>query len=114
MNMSHNCLQKDLEICVIELQTKSSKLIILSLQEILINLKNLDDTLGHLYKTKAEFLMFGDINTDYLKETNRKKQIASLLTTYNLSHTVNFATRIQNNSSTEVLPLKIYLWVKVN
>jgi hypothetical protein len=43
-----------------------------------------------------------DINTDYLIESNRKKQLASLLTTYNLSDTVNFATRIQNNSSTAI------------
>jgi hypothetical protein len=29
-----------------------------------------------------------------------KKQVNSLLGTYNLSHTVNFATRVQNSSST--------------
>jgi len=33
-------------------------------------------------------------------ESNRKKQLASLLTTYSLSNTINFATRIQNNSNT--------------
>jgi hypothetical protein len=55
-----------------------------------------------LYKPKAEFLTCGDINTDYLVESNRKKQLASLLTTCNLSHIVNFTTRIQNDSSTAI------------
>jgi hypothetical protein len=31
INISHNCREKDLEICAIELETKSSKLIIISL-----------------------------------------------------------------------------------
>jgi antitoxin component of RelBE/YafQ-DinJ toxin-antitoxin module len=35
-------------------------------------------------------------------KTNGKKQINSLLTTYNLIHTVNFATRIQNDSRTAI------------
>jgi hypothetical protein len=57
--------------------------------------------LKYLYKPKSQLLICGDINTDYLIESNlKKKQLASLLTTYNLSHTVNFATRIQNESST--------------
>jgi hypothetical protein len=35
-------------------------------------------------------------------ESSRKNHLSSLLTTYNLSHTVNFATRIQNESSTAI------------
>ena len=59
-------------------------------------IKNLDYDLKYLYKPKAEFLNCGDITTDYLIESNLKKQLASLLTAYNMSHTVNFETRIQN------------------
>jgi hypothetical protein len=51
-----------------------------------------------VYNPKTEFLICGDINIDYLNENYRKKQINSLLTTYNMMHTVNFATRIQNGS----------------
>jgi hypothetical protein len=58
--------------------------------------------LKYLYEPKTELLICGDINTDYLTESNLKKQLSSLLTTYNLSHTVNFATRIQNRSSTAI------------
>jgi hypothetical protein len=32
----------------------------------------------------------------------KKKQAVSLLTTYNLSHTVNIVTRIQNNSRSAI------------
>ena len=67
-------------------------------------LTKLDDTLKYLYKPKTEFLLCGDINTDYLHESNQKKYLSPLLTTYNLrvSHTVDFATRIQNKSSTAI------------
>jgi len=62
-----------LEIYAIELQTKSSKLIILSLyrapkRNFYQFIKNLDDALKYLYKPKVEFLIFGHINTDYLPE----------------------------------------------
>ena len=33
-------------------------------------IKNLDDTMKHLCKTKVEFLICRDINTDYLIESN--------------------------------------------
>lgn len=35
------------------------------------------------------------------KQTKKKKTLASLLTTYNLLHTLNIATRIQKDSSTD-------------
>ena len=53
-------------------------------------IKDLDDALQNHYKPKAEFLICGDKNTefyiidkntDYFIERNRKKQLASILTT---------------------------------
>jgi hypothetical protein len=52
-----------------------------------------------LYKAKTEFLISHDVNTDYLIENIWEKQPSSSLTMYNLSQTVNFATRILNDSS---------------
>jgi hypothetical protein len=78
INISHNCRDKDLEICAIELEAKSSKLIIFSLYRVPTGYfnqfvkKNLDDTLKDLYKPREELLIFRDIITDYLMETNRK------------------------------------------
>jgi exonuclease III len=65
-------------------------------------LKRLDAILKYLYSPKSEFIICGDINVNYLKENICKQQINSLLKTYNLSHTVNFATRVQNSSSTGI------------
>jgi hypothetical protein len=66
--------------------------------------KNLDDTLKQLCKPKVELLIFWDIKKDYPIESTPppppQKKIASLLTTYDVWHTVNFAARIQNNSIT--------------
>ena len=56
----------------------------------------------HPYKPVAACLICGDINWDYLIESNWQKQLSSLLATYSLSHTVNFVTRIQNNASTAI------------
>ena len=105
IDIPHTCTEKDLEICAVDMEIEASKLIVLCIYRAPIGdfnqfLKKLDDTLKYLYKPKAEFLLCGNLNTDYLHDSNRKKYLSSLLTTYNLSHTVDFATRIQNKSST--------------
>lgn len=65
-------------ICVVALETKTNKLIILSLYSASVGdfnlfIKDLDDTLMYMYKPKAEFLICGDTNTDYLIHGNKKK-----------------------------------------
>jgi hypothetical protein len=65
-------------------------------------IKNLDDALKHMYKPKVEYLFCGDKHSLSHWKKLRKKQLASWLTTYNLSHTVTFGTRLQNNSSTAI------------
>jgi exonuclease III len=115
INISHDCREKDVEICAIELETKLCKLIILSLYRAPAGdfnqfIKNLDDALKHQYKPKAEFLICGDINTEYLMQTNRKKQLASLLTTiYHTQYILQQELKI-----IQVLPLIIYLWTTVD
>jgi exonuclease III len=65
-------------------------------------LRRLDATLKYLYNPKSEFIICGEININYLNESSQKKQVKSLLRTYNLSHTVNFATRVQKSSRTAI------------
>jgi hypothetical protein len=67
-----------LESCAPEIDTKATKLIIFCLYRAPAGYFNqfincLDDTLKLLYKPKAEFLICGDITTDYLTESNQKK-----------------------------------------
>jgi endonuclease/exonuclease/phosphatase family metal-dependent hydrolase len=107
IDILRNCREKDQEICLVKLETEASKLIVLSICRAPTGdfnqfVKKLDETLKYLYKPKTEFLICGDINTDYLLESNRKKCLSSLLTTYNLSHTIDFATRMQNKPSTAI------------
>jgi hypothetical protein len=82
-------------ICAIQVETKTSNLVILSLYRAPSGgfqqfLRGLDATLKYLYNPKTEFLICGDINIDDLNEKYRKKQINSLLTTYNSIHTAKF------------------------
>jgi hypothetical protein len=47
-------------------------------------------------------LICGDINIDYLNECNQKTTNKLIIRNIQFDHTVNFATRIQNNSSTAI------------
>jgi hypothetical protein len=47
-----------------------------------------------------EFIVCGDININYLKSNNKKRQLDYLLGTYDLIGTVYFPTRTANNSAT--------------
>jgi hypothetical protein len=49
-----------------------------------------------------EHIMCGDINIDYLIDSDRKSRLDALLKTYNLTSVVNFPTRIQQNSATAI------------
>jgi hypothetical protein len=102
---SHHSKEQDFEICAIQLITKTSNLIILSLYrapsgDVNEFLRRLDANLKCLCNTKSEFIICRDINIKYLNENSHTKQVHSLLKTYNLSHTLNFVTRIENSSST--------------
>jgi hypothetical protein len=97
MYISQHCKEQDFEICAIQLVTKISNLIILSLYrapsgDVNELLRRLDSTLKYLHNPKSDFITCGDKNVNYL---NRN----SLLKTQNLSQNENFAARIQNTSS---------------
>jgi hypothetical protein len=47
-------------------------------------------------------MICGDINVNFLVDSDRKSDLEVLLKTYNLTSVVNFPTRIQHNSATAV------------
>jgi len=51
---------------------------------------------------KVEFIICGDININYLHCHNRRQQLDTLLTLYNLQSTVNFPMSIINGSNTAI------------
>jgi hypothetical protein len=66
IDISHQCTEQNLKICAIQLETKTSNLIILGLYRSPSGdfnqfLKGLDATLKYLYNPKSEFLTCGDI-----------------------------------------------------
>jgi hypothetical protein len=75
------CKEQELEICAIQLETKSANLIMLSLYRAHLGdinefLKRVDTILKCLYSPKSEYI-------NYLNENNHK-QINSLLKIYNV------------------------------
>jgi hypothetical protein len=54
------------------------------------------------YEPSIELLICGDFNVDYLLNDNRKQQLSVLLNTFNMVHTVNFSTRLQNNHASAI------------
>jgi hypothetical protein len=50
----------------------------------------------NLYSSKQEFIICGDININYLPDSEKKSRLDILFRTYNLISTVNSATAIDN------------------
>jgi len=56
-------------------------------------------TIKTLYKAELKLIICGDINIDYIKDNDTKRQRYAVLLTYNLSAMVHFPTRSQGYSS---------------
>jgi hypothetical protein len=73
-----HCAEQTLEVYAVELETKSSNLILALYRAPTANfnqfVEKLDATQKHLYNPKSQFLICGDINVDCLSDNNCKKQ----------------------------------------
>jgi hypothetical protein len=65
-------------------------------------LQKLDNILSIFHNNKSEFIICGNVNINYLENCDRRQQLDALLSTYNLIGTVNFPTRIVNDSRTAI------------
>jgi hypothetical protein len=75
-DISHCCKEQVFEICEIQLLTKISNLIIISLYKTPPGdfngfLSRLCATIKYLYSKKSEFMIWGDINMIYVNENNQ-------------------------------------------
>jgi hypothetical protein len=107
IDVNNYCKERDIEICVLNFNSTSFKLYIMvvyraPMGDFNLFLNKLDDTIKSIYKTNLNFILCGDINIDYLTENNRKKQLDSMLQTYNLTAIIHFPTRLQDKSSTTI------------
>jgi hypothetical protein len=99
----------DLEICSIQLNLLSKKFYILNIYiyrspsgKCSKFMMDLEHILQMFYNPKMDFIIYGDINLNYLEETNKVKQLNILFKTFNLISTVTFPTRICTSTSTAI------------
>jgi hypothetical protein len=62
----------------------------------------LEHILQLLYNPKIDLIICGDININYLEESNRVKQLKALFKTFNLVNTITFPTILCGSTSTAI------------
>ena len=107
INLSKFCKEKDLEICALKLHLQSCEIWFTTIYRSLTGdfqyfTDNLDQILGSICNTNIEIIICGGININYLIHSTYKQLLDSLLTSYSLSSTVQFPTRIQNKSQSAI------------
>jgi hypothetical protein len=55
-----------------------------------------------LYTVTTEYIICGDVNIDYLVDSDRKSRLEALLKTCSLTSVVNFPVRTQKHSATAI------------
>ena len=86
ISLDKYCKEKDIEVCAVNLKITPIQLIILAIYRSPSGnftnfLKNLDSILNTWHSNKVEFVVCGDINTNYLENCNKMQQLDALLQT---------------------------------
>ena len=106
INANKYCKDQHIEICMLNLKTTFNSHIMVVYRAPTGNfnlfLNRLDDSITSIYRADLNFIFCGDINIDYLTENGTKRQLDSVLQTYNLTAIVTFPTRSQGISSTMI------------
>jgi hypothetical protein len=105
--MVKHCKEQDIEICALKLSCVTLNICVLTLYRtpsgnVSSVLLKLDTILQVLCTPKSHFIICGDININYLKESEDKTHLHNILLSYNLISIINFLTRVQNTSSTAI------------
>jgi len=107
MNLNGLCKEIDLEICAIKLHLPSHEICVITIYRSPSGnyqyfIDKLETILNMIYSNSVELIICGDININYLIDSTSKQLLDSLLASYGLHSTVQFPTRIQNNSYTTI------------
>jgi hypothetical protein len=102
INLDEYCKHQDIEACALKLESTFLNICIVAIYRALAGnfiqfINTLDSILKTLHSSKLEFIICGDINTNYVIDSDKKIQLDALLISYNLCSTVHFPTRIRNN-----------------
>jgi hypothetical protein len=93
------CREHDIEVSALKLQFNSVNMCILTFYKaptgnVNYHTHQLNAILHTLYTATIDFIMCGDININYLINSERKNQFDTLLLSDNLSGITNFPTRV--------------------
>jgi exonuclease III len=107
MDLGKYCKDKDFEVCAIKIHFNTKSECIIAIYRAPsgnfdLFITKLDTILRKLYTATSEYIVCGDINIDYLVDSDRKRQLGALLKTYTLTIVVNFPTRTQKTSTTAI------------
>jgi hypothetical protein len=84
LDISENHDEKIKELCAVQVNTIFFHSIAVCIHRSILTL--LDFTVKYLYRPRTQFLICRDISVNYLMDRFQKKQLMSLLSTYNSSH----------------------------
>jgi hypothetical protein len=103
INLDKFCKEKDLEVCAVNLHLLSCEISIITIYRSPTGnfhyfIDNLEKILSMIYSNNTEIIICGDINANYLIDSTHKQLLYLLLASYVFCITVQFPTRIQNNS----------------
>jgi hypothetical protein len=104
INLDKFCIDQIIEICAVKPLSVRQDICIIAVYRapsgnFVQFLNILDRILNTIYCPSVEFTICGNINIDYLKDSSRKKQLNTLLLSFNLFSIIDFPTRSQNKSA---------------
>jgi exonuclease III len=101
----HKYSKDDFEICAVKINSSVNTIIIMTIyrypdDDFQYFLNRLECTLNRIHNNTTDIIICGDFNINYLHECSTKQLLNSLLASYSLYSTIQFPTRIQENSHT--------------
>jgi exonuclease III len=89
-DLTQYCDDKNLEICALKIKVAKQNIIVICIYRsphgnFEYFIKKLYNVLKILYKPKTEFVICGDFNLNFLKQTARKTKLLLLLQAFNVS-----------------------------